>query len=300
MLVALLREAGIDAYPILISTRSHGKPIPLYPLMSQFNHVLALVDFGERETAVIDMSDPFMPIGYPAKNSLNQLGWALIDDNPQWVEMPTPDSKCTCYFQLSLDDKGEMDGSFSVSATGYYAALERKAIDVDPDNSHIKEWIIDEYPDASIDSISIQNQDNLEESWKAKGNCKISGASFASNDFIYVTPITLSYLKESPFKLEDRLFPVDINYAINEQIILNLHLPEGFDVEELPESSIIHLPEDAGMFDYRISQNGNTLQMTCKIKVNKIRFAVEEYPLLRNFFSLIEEKLGEQVVLKKI
>jgi len=41
LLIGLLREAGFQAHPVLISTRDHGQPIAEYPILDQFNHVLA-------------------------------------------------------------------------------------------------------------------------------------------------------------------------------------------------------------------------------------------------------------------
>ena len=43
ILVNLLKDAGLKAYPLLVSTRKHGKVNPLYPDLDQFNTVMALV-----------------------------------------------------------------------------------------------------------------------------------------------------------------------------------------------------------------------------------------------------------------
>ena len=42
LLIALLNKVGVQAHPVLLSTRSHGKMQDVYPLVSQFNHVIAL------------------------------------------------------------------------------------------------------------------------------------------------------------------------------------------------------------------------------------------------------------------
>ena len=41
LLVSMLRDVGLEAHPVLISTRSHGQVVQVYPLLSQFNDVLA-------------------------------------------------------------------------------------------------------------------------------------------------------------------------------------------------------------------------------------------------------------------
>ncbi len=45
MLTAMLRYAGLDANPVLVSTRSHG--IPLFPTREGFNYVISAVSMDE-------------------------------------------------------------------------------------------------------------------------------------------------------------------------------------------------------------------------------------------------------------
>ena len=98
LMIALLREFNIPAHPLLISTRTHGKPMPLYPLVDQFNHVMALVEMGD-EYIIVDASHPLRQIGFPAYNSLNGQGWAMIKGNPKWIDIPTPSGNETLFPQ---------------------------------------------------------------------------------------------------------------------------------------------------------------------------------------------------------
>jgi hypothetical protein len=54
------------------------------------------------------------------------------------------------------------------------------------------------------------------------------------------------------------------------------------------------------MFEYLIQQSGDNIQLRCRTKLNKANFDPEDYEILRNFFSFIVEKEGEQIVFKKI
>ena len=156
------------------------------------------------------------------------------------------------------------------------------------------------FPDISIDSISFENKEKLSAPLKTRAKFYIPNVAMSSGDFLYLTPSFLTGFDESPFKLETRLYPVDIGYPSKEHIILNITLPEGYTVEELPESVRVTLPNNAALFQYQLTHNGNQLQFISKLQINDLHYKPEEYPALRNFFSLIEEKFGEQVVLKKI
>ena len=86
---------------------------------------------------------------------------------------------------------------------------------------------------------------------------------------------------------------------VKEQYVINLTIPTGYTVEELPEPTQVKLPEDAGVFRYLVSEKNGKVQITSKLYIKKNRFEPEEYQGLRQFFDLIVEKQGEQVVLKK-
>ncbi len=299
LLIALLRELEIEVHPLLISTRSNGKPMPLYPLMDQFNHVMALVNTGE-EYIIADASDPLRPIGYPAYNSLNGLGWAMIKDAPEWIEIPTPSGSETYYLNMSLTPEGHGVGDFSMSCSGYNAFSERKHLKADISGEYLQDSMANQFPDIAMDSIRFENAKEFSAPLKARAKCDIPDVAVSSGDFIYLTPSFLTNYSESPFKLESRLYPVDFNYPFKEHIIVNIELPEGFTIEELPEPVRMSLPNNEAQFQYRLTHTGNRLQFISKLQINTLHYEPEDYKALRNFFSLVEEKFGEQVVLKKI
>jgi len=70
-------------------------------------------------------------------------------------------------------------------------------------------------------------------------------------------------------------------------------------VEELPEPALVKMPEDGGAFRFLISENNGKIQITSKIHIKQNRYKPEEYQSIRQFYDLIMEKHGEQIVLKK-
>ncbi|UOQ76128.1 DUF3857 and transglutaminase domain-containing protein [Hymenobacter sp. 5516J-16] len=61
LLVRLLREAGLEAQPLLLSTRSHGRIQTELPVLSQFNYVAAHVILPGNKELVLDATDPTLP-----------------------------------------------------------------------------------------------------------------------------------------------------------------------------------------------------------------------------------------------
>ncbi len=87
---------------------------------------------------------------------------------------------------------------------------------------------------------------------------------------------------------------------MDETIIINVKLPEGYKIDEKPESLILALPNNAGKFTFNVSEVDNSLQLTSRIVISSRFFVQDNYSHLREFFNQIVARHTQQVVLKKI
>lgn len=92
---------------------------------------------------------------------------------------------------------------------------------------------------------------------------------------------------------------MDYNYPFTESIIMNIQIPEGWVVDEIPESVLIRLPEQAGEFRRIVQNNGNMISMNYRYMINKTRFMPLEYEGLKQFYDQMVDKLAQNIVLKK-
>jgi hypothetical protein len=129
----------------------------------------------------------------------------------------------------------------------------------------------------------------------------ISGTEFSyqTDSLIYFNPILIDKLTENSFKSNDRRYPVDLVTTLGGVCVVGVAVPGGFKIESLPKSKGILLPDNSGKFLYNISSKNNTIQLTTQFIVNKSRFTVDEYKLLKEMFDLILSKQDEQIVLRK-
>ena len=88
-------------------------------------------------------------------------------------------------------------------------------------------------------------------------------------------------------------------YTTDNLYLLNLEIPEGYDVEELPKSARVALNGDEGSFEYLIARQDNMIQLRCRIKLNKANFPADDYASLRDFYAFVVKKQSEQIILKK-
>lgn len=310
MLIALLKAFGFDAKPFLVSTREHGQPIELYPIRSQFNYVLAYLKHNDK-IQLLDATHHQRPMGLPAIRALNNKGWIVDAEKPAWLDIVPGRSSSTRMFNITLNEEGKAVGKI-VSAYDGYAALEvREELTKKDDpqsSSQAPEEDQDEDVSATLanieyDSVTIKNLDDIYKTLAYNAKVVIPEGGTVNGDFIYLNPVLHPAFDENPFKQTVREYPVDIPYPLSHRYVLNLTIPEGYAIEQMPEQVNLLLPENGGKFTFLVSKlagTTRTFQINSTIQINQVHFEPEEYAVIKKFFDLIIEKQQEQLVLKKI
>ena len=106
--------------------------------------------------------------------------------------------------------------------------------------------------------------------------------------------------KNNLFQSADRYYPVEMPYCSDETYVLNMEIPKGYEVDELPKSTKVKLNEDDGLFEYIIVKSNDHIQFRSRISFKKATFDPEDYQTLRDFYGYIVKKHAENIVFKKI
>lgn len=298
MLTAMLQDAGLNAGPVLVSTREHGRVPQASPMLNKFNYVIAHVQLGDKEY-LLDATDPLLPVGMLPVRSLNGQGRLIKKDDQRWVAL-TPTGKITKFFngELTVNPNGSLTGKVSESSGGYDALSIRRSI-LEDGKEKYAEKLSKEIGNYKVEKPEFHNVDDLDKALNINYSLTASGSS-QPVDVIYLNPMLGNGEKENPFKLEERLYPVDIAVPIDYTHVIKFVIPDGYEVEEAPKGAIVSLPEDGGKFMYIVQREGNVLQIMSKINMLKPVYFAPEYPYLKEFYSQIVAKHAEQIVLKKV
>ncbi len=296
LLVAMYRSLGIKAHPIILSTRDNGKAYDGYPLLNEYNYIICQVEI-DGEKILTDASQPKLGFGLLDSDVYNGSA-RLIDEIPYLINLDPntlKETKTTNVFIINNEETKGMAASFK-STLGYYESLNirnkfttlkkddffaaiKKAygFEIDMSNTAIEDFTTYESPV----QISYDFKFDVDE------------------DIIYFSPLLTEAYKDNPFKSAERFYPVEMPYTSNETYILNMEIPKGYKVDEMPKSARVKLNEEDGMFEYIIGKSGNNIQLRCSIKINKAVFMPEDYETLRDFYGYIVKKQAETIVFKK-
>jgi hypothetical protein len=298
MLVAILREAGLDADPVILSTRSHGMIFENYPILSKFNYVIVLLRIGDFQY-FLDPTSSYTPFNTLPERCLNGSGRIISKNNPGWVKLLRSEIKnehTSAVF--TLQDDGSYTGNTVINSLGLYGNDRRNKFKSKDLKDFIKDFN-DDHGSWTVNSFHYENLDTL--SGPFIENYAIEAASdaqFAGN-MIYMNVMAGLGQTSNPFKLESRVYPIDFGSPIKESCMIQFKLPEGWQVEELPKSAIIELPGKSGIFKFMTAAESGMIQVTSTLMISKTMFLPEDYEHLKEFFRLIVSKHSEQIVLKK-
>lgn len=299
MLVSLMREAGIEAYPVLISTRNNGHIQFERPSIAQFNYVIALARINGNDF-FIDATDPHYPFSMLPERCINGDGRLIDEKSGNWVTVkPGGMVKEVVSSNLVIDDNGVLTGKISKIKSEYASIDFRNKVKNANGMDDFISSLSEKNPGLSIKSYNVENIDSLSAPVKVEYDIILDNHSRQVGDFIYLDPLITEKMEENPFKPEKRVFPVDLVYPNEHLVSVNIKVPEGYTVESLPQATAVKLPEKGGMFLFSCNKLGNNISVTSRIALNKAFFTQNEYPYLKEFFNQVVAKHAEQIVLKK-
>ncbi|MEL6864248.1 MAG: DUF3857 domain-containing protein, partial [Bacteroidota bacterium] len=196
MLLALLRQlTDIEAYPMMISTRSHGKVIKQYPIIDQFNHVIVRAVL-EEGPLLLDVGDELRPPGFPRIESLNNFGWQ-VSEEPEWRTVIAAKGADVLMVDCELAANGTISGRIEGRYMGYEAINEHQAFMTETAKSRWMDRLTEKFPDAQIDSISFVPGREEGKPFKMNVFFQLPNAAQVNEGLIYVDPIIYSLFDQS-------------------------------------------------------------------------------------------------------
>ena len=298
MLVAMLKEAGVAANPVLLSTRDNG--VPLFPTREGFNYVVAAVELNGNNI-FLDASNKFTKPNLLPTRALNWFGRLIKEDgsSSSVSVLPTKPSREASMMLVTLNEDGTIEGKLRKSYTDYRAYIFRNAYDNVDEEDYLEKYE-NKNNGIEVSNYEIKNKNAIGKPVTESLDFFMDSQAQVIGDKLYFTPLFYNATKENPFKLDDRNYPIDFAYPWEEKYIMNINIPEGYKVVSLPESTVLALPDNMGSFTYHIAEKGSTIQLKVDLKMNMAIIPAQNYAGVKELYKKVVEKETEKVVLSKI
>lgn len=295
-LIAMLRKAGFNANPILLTTRS--QPINLYPTNTAFNYVICGVEIGDK-TIFLDATDKNLKQDVLPTRALNYIG-RLVRQNGTSISVdlsPTVHSKNAVMIFASIENQ-------TIKGNIKEAMTENRAYNFRDKNGGISEDtylenIEKNMPGFEISEYKIENKTNSDEPVKEDYYFTSTNEIEVINDKLFFKPLLFFALDENPFKQNKRDYPVDFKYPMHDNYTITYNLPPGYVVESMPAKTNIATENNLATFSFLSGVVGNKVQIVCNFYINSSLVPAEYYDSLKGFFNEVYLKMNEKIVLKK-
>jgi len=298
LLIAMLNEAGIEANPVILSTRGNGIISPVHASISDCNYVIARVVING-VPVLLDATEPNLPAGLIPFRCLNGKGRMIKKDNVEEVELTNVKSGSHTLISIELKD-GKFTGNVISSETGLNAFAFRESVKDAGGQKEYFEKLRNKSSDIQYTDYSYTNLDSIYKPVEKRYNIILQNESEPDADIIYFNPVLIDRITNNPFTSPTREYPVDYGVSSSEIYQLNLIIPDGYKVEELPQSRSFALGGKGGSFIYKIVQTDNIVSFSMRLNIDKTLLLPDEYINLQEFYNIIVAKESEQIVLKKI
>ena len=298
LLVAMLRNRGIDADPVILSTKENGKVVESIPLFRQYNYLIVRVQLKDK-TLFLDASQNMLGFGMLSDECLNGNARVLNSVDPETVTLSS-DSICEkniTHVIIYNDSLNESVGTYS-KCLGNYASLFLRNRLVGQGNENYVSSLLKSYPsEVKISNVVIDSTKEYDEPLGIRYDMQLK---MGEDETLYLNPLFTEAIKTNPFSAAKRFYPLEMSFKKDDLFILDMEIPKGYKVDELPKSTSIRLNDSDGIFEYLVQDSGGSIQLRSHFMLNKTIFSAEDYNSLRDFYAVVVKKEAEQIVFKKI
>lgn len=294
ILIRLLRDAGIEAKPLLVSTRDNGTINTFYPFLSQFNCVMAYVKEGET-IYVMNAADKYNPFHRVPYDVLYNYGLVVDRKNGGLVKLESEDRfENNIFFSCAVGEDGKLAGQATLNSSGYarnirmHRHVNAKLKETFEDNSGIN---------ITVDSLTVNNE--KDESLPLEQKIEFSGSMQSSGDYYFLPYNLFTNLGKNPFLDEKRVTDIDFSYPRKYIVNGSWFLPDNFTVNELPRNTKMILPDTSIVLTRMMQLEGSILSFRFTIDFKASGYSAESYPYIKEFFRQLYMIMDERIVLKK-
>lgn len=299
LLVTMLRQAGLPAWPVLIPTKDCYNLDPDFPSIL-FDHCIAAVEL-DGKTIFMDPTAETCSFGdLPVSDQFRRV---LLYKESEYVITQTPlfssdrnTVEQIVMIQIAPDDT--MRAEKTVTTIGSFNQAQRYWLLYTPPQL-VEETLATKIQEASIggklDSYAIENVQNL--SLPVILKYQYHGPEYAMQaGSLRILP-QLFFVDVSLTAKPQRTFAIDFGVLESRKTNIEITFPQNFAVYYMSPS----VKEDSPWVRFQVaySQKDNTIICRQEIENKKSLISAEEYPQYKAFMERLARELKQRIILEK-
>ena len=312
---AMLKSLGIEAYPVAIYSGDRTFVKKEWVSPRQFNHCIIAVVIGKDidvptvleagelgRLLIFDATDDLTPVGDLPTYLQGSYALIMAGEKGGLFEMPTTDPDANSLereVKLKLDGNGSITGSIRETSSGQNSREERmrfRRLSRTDYRKMIENWLSRGATAAKL--TNLEPKDDQEEArfdLEVEFQAPTYGQLMQGRLLIF-KPAVVNRLRNSYLTDKERLYPVEFDAdSFSEKA--EIALPEGFEVDELPDP--LNLDTSFGSYNTSYEVKEGKLFFKRKLVINRSMVPAKDYEVVRDFFRKIIDAEQSPVVLLK-
>ncbi len=320
LLVAMLKQADLQANPLVLAGKETGIANPKYPIFNQLNSTIATVT-ADGVLYYLDATQPFTTPSMLPLRCLNGNG-LLLTNTPESMQnlrlVPEVESRKIIRGNLSINVPenitnnnltSDIIGNMRVEESGYIALGSREILQNQSKEIFIQKSLTAEGEGVGMENLTIINDTLPDNNLLASVNITaynkvvILPNSNKTKQEISFYPMLCLHEKLNPFIEKNRKFPVDFVFPFIEDYRITYTIPTGYKIKTMPTDGDFTLANGEITYRYAITQsnnqNTNQITITHLLSVSTSKILPKNYAELQGFWDKIVQKHAEKIVLEK-
>lgn len=298
ILIKMLREQGFDANPFLIASKEEG--YILYPTVAGFNNVIVSVAIDGKDY-FLDASNKNAAFGQLNTSFNNGDGLIVYANNNSKRKNTAPlDLSREIFFaNATVNAKSlEVLGEVKNKKEGYFS-LSFRELYRDANENAYWNYLQSEWNQLLIKDMNIESLVDVEKPIVLSYAFNRADGVEKIGENLYISPLGHFGLKENEFKKDNRVYPIDFSYPKAKTITINYKIPEGYNVESVPENISIATKDQVGSLIFSTTTVGNILQVTLKFNLNYTIVGPTYYEGIKALYSSYYKLSQSKIVFTK-
>jgi hypothetical protein len=301
LMVAMMKKAGLNCDPVVLSTKSNERLSNLYPSPYDLNYLVGY--FKDSDKAyLLDATAYTLPFGTLKPECYN--GYARIVNKTGDAVNLSPDDikdKSTTVVSIKPDSNNTNLSAKVDMKLGIFSSRDMRNASKG-DSTVAKNKLMQSLAESMISvipgTLSIKNFNNPNEPVTVHYEGVINLDTAVS--MFYINPYLSKFYAKNPFTATERTLPIELDYNEDQTLIYNFQLPGNYNIDEYPKSYSIKFDDNMSFSNiYNYDAERRMFSLSSRFQTTTTMYSAIDYENIRTIFSKMAEEQNKKFVLKR-
>jgi len=301
LLVAMLNNAGLEAYTLYTGNTNTLSAVPQYPVLTRLSYSACALRIGGKYT-FLDASDKYMPFGILPATCYN--GYARIiseKGDSVYLKQDMLFNKDSLIAAISFVNDSTIHVTMTVAMGTLSTFKLRHKLENDTFNmdNFFEKYLENKFDGAELTEKKIINLDKADTNLVLILTFNLKKDKLA-NTYLLNTSF-IKHISKNPFSAITRNLPIEYSYKSEDEYTIRFEIPEYYKIDSIPPATDFKVGDNGLAYHKSIvkDSHSNNLTVTTIIKNNTVVYPRSKYSDIRNFYENVIKDQNSILELKR-